>query len=70
MPDTFCLTETRFNEQTQAEIDGYNSFHAFREQKNGGGTIIFVKSKYGAALMSETTFVSDVLEVCTAKAKG
>ena len=69
MPDIFCLTETWFNEQTQADIDGYNSFHAFREQRNGGGTSIFVKSKYDAALMSETTFVSDVLEVCTVKAK-
>ena len=63
MPDIFCLTKTWFNEQTQAEIDGFNSFHAFREQKNGGGTSISVKSKFSAALMSESTFVSDVLEV-------
>ena len=32
LPDNFCLTETWFNEQMQAEIDGYNSFHAFREK--------------------------------------
>ena len=33
VPDNFCLRETWFNEQTQAEIDGYSSFHAFREQE-------------------------------------
>ena len=32
--EILCLNETWFNEQTQAEIDGYNSYHdIFREQK-------------------------------------
>ena len=61
MTDIFCVTETWFNGQAQAEIDGNNSFHSFREQKIGGGTSIFVKSKHGTILM-ETTFVYDVLE--------
>ena len=46
MPDIFCLTKTWFNEQTQDAIDGYYSFHAFREQN-------FVKSKYDVALHNE-----------------
>ena len=44
-------------------------FIHFGNKKNGGGTSIFVKSKYSAALIRECVFVSDVLKVCTVKAK-
>ena len=53
MPDIFCLTGTWTKEQTQADIDGSNSFLAYREQKNGGRPSIFDKYKYSVALVRE-----------------
>ena len=37
-----------YTPETLAQIDGYDSFHAFREFRTGGGVGIFTKNKFKA----------------------
>ena len=63
-----CFTETWFKQDSIAEITGYNSFHSCRnEDKIGGGVSIYIKLDFKSALLSDISFVSDVIETCSVK---
>ena len=66
-PDIYCLTETWFSNENCADVSNYEAFHTYRDQRTGGGISLFVKSNYKSVVLSELSYVTNVLEVCTIK---
>ena len=63
-----CFSETWFKHETKADIEGYNSFHAYRdEDRIGGGVSIYVSEEFKSVYLSDVSFVSDVIEICGVK---
>jgi len=63
-PDVIILTETWFTASTVTDIDGYNAFHTTRDNRRGGGTSVYIKSKYKSSLLTQYSFIKDTIEIC------
>ena len=62
------FAETWFEQDSVAEITGYNSLHASRnEDKIGGGVSIYMSWDFKSVLLSDISFVSDVIKICSVK---
>jgi len=68
-PDVIVFTETWFTEGTVAELDGYNSFHTYRNELRGGGVSIYVSKQYSGSYVSQWSYVDVFIEMCTVNIK-
>jgi len=64
-PDVIILTETWFSNDYDENLNGYNAFHSFREERRGGGVTVYVKSKYSSSCVSRWSYVGPNMEICS-----
>ena len=62
-----CFSETWFRQDGITEITEYNLFYICRNDGMGGRFSLYVGDKYKFILLNNTSFVSDVLEICSGK---
>ena len=60
--DVLVLSETWFSSVAFHAIEGYNDYHAYRQDRTGGGISIYVKNKYKSSLIPHMTFVTPTAE--------
>jgi len=63
MPDVLVFTETWFSSDTVTELDGYNSYHVYRNERRGGGVSIYVKRKYNTSAIKDWSFIGFDFEI-------
>ena len=65
-PDVFVMTETWLAEVSLelGTFDGYNSFHAVRNDARGGGVSVCVDSQYHASKIEDLCTTDDNIEAC------
>jgi len=66
-PDIIVLTETWFSEGFVGEMDSYQGFHVYRNNRRGGGVSIFVRMNLVCDLCHRTSRVENCIEVCKVK---
>ena len=59
------LTETWFSEELVGDVERYTGFHSCRSGRTGGGVSVFVANELNAHSISEHSFISDDLKICT-----
>jgi len=62
-PSVIVLTETWFCSGSEVELEGFNSYHVYREHRRGGGVSIFVRSDYRSKRIAEWSGVGDFCEM-------
>lgn len=68
-PDIIALTETWLQEHTKHlySMEGYDSFHLVRTNREHGGITIFAKCEFKANTLPQFSFINDNIEISTAK---
>ena len=68
-PDIIALTETWLQEHTKHlySMEGYDSFHLVRNNREHGGITIFAKCEFKANTLTQFSFINDNIEICSAK---
>ena len=62
--DVIVMSETWFSVTSKCSIEGYNSFHSYRDNRTGGGVSIFIRKSLRAYCISEKSIISDDVETC------
>ena len=65
--DVLILTETWFSDKKIVEIDGYTSFHSYRETKAGGGVSLYIKNCFASSCSLEFSQNNTIWEICSVK---
>lgn len=68
-PDIIALTETWLQEHTKHlySIEGYDSYHLVRTNREHGGISIFTKCELKADIITQYSFINDNIEIFSAK---
>jgi len=66
-PEIIVLSETWFSECYIGDINGYNGYHSFRQNRRGGGVSVFIDSRIRSRGVMEHSFVVNDLEMCTVR---
>ena len=61
------FTETWFSRDNIIEIDGYKSYHSFRNEKIGGGVSVYVTDTLVSLGLDDLTINNEVIETCCVK---
>ena len=66
-PDIIAFSETWLNEENKSnyKIDGYNSTHVVRTDREHGGVAIYVKNIFEFELIEKFSFITTNIEICT-----
>jgi len=67
LPGVIVLSETWFSVNNTREIEGYNGYHVYRQNRRGGGVSIYVRHTLRATLVADTSFVDPDIELCTVR---
>lgn len=62
--DVLVLTETWFREGLCCSIDGYKSYHTYRNDKSGGGVSVYVRKNLHSVKNLSFSNCSDAVETC------
>ena len=62
--DILVLTETWFSDGYFADINGFNAYHSYRCNGNGGGVSIYVRTSIPAESIVNDSYMSDSIEYC------
>ena len=68
-PDVIAISESwlKPNNSKFYKIDGYTAYHITRPTIKGGGVSLLIKSHLDSDLVSEFSYITDEIEICTIK---
>lgn len=67
-PDVLVLSETWFSPSNNlGNIEGFNGYHTFRQQKRGGGISVFVHKKYKTSSLQNLSLCLENIETSAVK---
>lgn len=70
-PEVIVITETwlQLNTKHLYSLEGYDSFHLVRTNREHGGVTFFTKTELKAELLTPFSFINEDIEICTTQIK-
>jgi len=64
-PSVVVLTETWFTTQYTGDLEGYDAYHTFREDKRGGGVSVYVRKGFKHKSIERWSYNGENMEICS-----
>lgn len=64
VPDIIILTETWFSPTFTDDLDGFNSYHSYRQTGRGGGVSVYINSTLDGRIILKSTLCNEIIELC------